>query len=106
MKPLRQIPDTECARRLRVLADPTRLSILEILMAGPKCVGEINEPLGVEPTLLSHHLRTLREAGLVLAERDGKNLVYRLAPGVSVPRSGAADTGKGIDLGCCKLSFE
>ncbi|MBI1374669.1 MAG: metalloregulator ArsR/SmtB family transcription factor [Phycisphaera sp.] len=91
-----------CAARLKVLADDTRLAVLRELMDGPKHVGAINESLNIEQTLLSHHLRVLREAGLVEAERDGKAMLYRIAPGVASRKK----SGDAIDLGCCKLSFE
>lgn len=70
-----------------------------LLDAGPLHVWEINERAGVEPTLLSHHLRVLREAGLVEADRDGKAVLYRLAEGVRAAR------GRGLDLHCCVLDF-
>jgi len=90
-----------CASLLKVLADETRLDVVQQLIAGPKHVGEINADLHLEQSLLSHHLKVLREAGLVLSERDGKNVLYRLAPHVE-----AARTGKAINLGCCLISFE
>jgi len=90
-----------CASRLKVLADETRLAVLRQLMERPKHVGEINAPLGIEPTLLSHHLKVLREAGLVVTERDGKAVLYSLAPEVEDVHSGQA-----INLGCCLLSFD
>jgi ArsR family transcriptional regulator, nickel/cobalt-responsive transcriptional repressor len=90
-----------CAKMLKVLADDVRLAVIEQLLEGPKHVGEINEQLGVEQTLLSHHLRVLREAGLVRSQRDGKSVLYRLAPAVE-----GARRGKAIDLGCCLISFE
>src|SRR5688572_15171792 len=65
-----------CASLLKVLADETRLAVMEQLMAGPRHVGEINGPLAIEPSLLSHHLKVLRDAGLVTAERDGKQVLY------------------------------
>ncbi len=89
-----------CAELLKVLADETRLAVLRQLMDGPRHVGEINEPLGLEQSLLSHHLRVLREAGLVVAERDGKAVLYSLAPRFRAPRRRGA-----LDLGCCLLSF-
>lgn len=89
-----------CSEKLRLLANPTRMEVVEALLArGPLHVWELNEDLDVEPTLLSHHLRVLREAGLVEAERDGKAVLYRLAPGVR------AAQGRGVDLSCCILSF-
>ncbi len=89
-----------CAKMLKVLADETRLAVVEQLLDGPKHVGEINGRLGVEPTLLSHHLRVLREAGLVQSQRDGKMVLYRLSPSVESARK-----GKAINLGCCLISF-
>jgi len=86
---------------LKVLADETRLEVVRQLMAGPKHVGQINASLGLEQSLLSHHLRVLREAGLVLAERDGKAVSYSLAPEFRGSRSGQA-----INLGCCLISFD
>lgn len=96
--PLRSALDQDCADKLKVLADPTRLSVMEILMQGPQQVGQINEQLGLEQSLLSHHLKVLRDAGLVQATRQGKCVVYQLAPEVT----GAEQS---LDLGCCALTF-
>lgn len=90
-----------CVSVLKVLADETRLAVLELLIDGPRHVGEIMDELGVEQSLLSHHLRVLRDARLVVAGRDGKSVLYRLAPGVESARH-----GKAINLGCCLLSFD
>ena len=87
--------------KLKVLADPTRLAVLEGLMSGPKNVGDLMEQLGVEQSLLSHHLAILRETGLVKAAREGKTMVYQLPKTVSDSTS-----GKAINLGCCKISFD
>jgi ArsR family transcriptional regulator len=70
-------------------------------MDGPKRVNEINEPLDVDQSLLSHHLKILRDSGIVTSERDGKAVLYRLAPGFECKRN-----GKAIELGCCRISFE
>ncbi|MEO1237266.1 MAG: metalloregulator ArsR/SmtB family transcription factor [Planctomycetota bacterium] len=88
------------AELFRVLGDGTRLGVVMQLMNGPRRVGELNESLGVEQSLLSHHLRVLRDAGLVTAERDGKAVVYRVAESLQDP-----DRAGTIDLGCCRLSF-
>lgn len=55
---------------LKALADPNRLRILDLLMHGDSCNCELNEKLGLPPNLLSHHLRVLREVGLVDSRRD------------------------------------
>jgi len=94
-------PTDECSRRLGVLAEATRLAIIRALMEGPLRVGVIGERLCVEQSLLSHHLRALRESGLVVAMRQGKGVVYRLADGVRPSKSREA-----IHLGCCRLTFE
>ncbi|MEQ8789073.1 MAG: metalloregulator ArsR/SmtB family transcription factor [Pirellulaceae bacterium] len=91
---------TGCAAMLKVLADETRLAVVEQLLTGPKHVGEINERLQVEQSLLSHHLKVLRDAGMVEAQRDGKSVLYRLTPAVD-----GARRGKALDLGCCLISF-
>ncbi len=88
-----------CPELLKALADQTRLAVLLQLLHGPKNVRELNAALGVEQTLFSHHLKILRQMGLVVSERSGKNVLYRLAPGVG------SEEGDAIDLGCCKLQF-
>jgi ArsR family transcriptional regulator len=60
----------EATMVLKALADPNRLRIFNILMEGDSCNGELNERLGLPPNLLSHHLRVLREAGLVRNRHD------------------------------------
>jgi ArsR family transcriptional regulator len=83
------------------LADETRLAVVQELLEGPRHVGEINTHLGIEQSLLSHHLQVLRRAGLVTSERDGKAVRYRLAAEI---RKSLADNA--IQLGCCVISFD
>lgn len=90
-----------CADKLKVLADSTRLGIVRALMSGPRRVGALNDEIRIDQSLLSHHLRVLRDSGLVLSERDGKAVLYRLAPEI-----GMEPGSNGIQLGCCMLSFE
>jgi len=61
------------AEALQVVAEPTRLFILHLLMEGFQCNCELGEALGVPANLVSHHLRALREAGLVNVERDAND---------------------------------
>jgi ArsR family transcriptional regulator len=75
------LPDL--AEALRLLADPTRLRILECLMGGLQCNCTIKESLGLPMNLISHHLKLLREAGLVRAERDPSDarwIYYEIDP--------------------------
>lgn len=55
---------------LKALADPNRLRIFDLLLQGDSCNCELKERLGLASNLLSHHLRTLKEAGLVQDRRD------------------------------------
>lgn len=64
---------------LATMAHPVRLTVLSWLYRrGPASVGDLGEALGVEQSALSHHLRQLRDRRLVVAERDGKRVIYRL----------------------------
>jgi DNA-binding transcriptional ArsR family regulator len=64
---------------LRALSAPLRLAIVSELREGPKCVHELVELLGVTQPLVSQHLRVLRSARLVEAERRGREIAYSLA---------------------------
>jgi ArsR family transcriptional regulator len=64
------LQEGELARVLKALADPSRLCIFNMLMEGVQCSCEIAERLGFSLSLISHHLRVLREVGLVSSERD------------------------------------
>ena len=64
---------------LACMAHPIRLSVLVRLhRQGPADVGTMRQELGVEQSALSHHLRHLREARLVVGDRQGKRVEYRL----------------------------
>jgi ArsR family transcriptional regulator, arsenate/arsenite/antimonite-responsive transcriptional repressor len=56
------------SRQLKALGEPTRLRIVDVLMEGIQCNCEISERLGLSNSLVSHHMRVLRLAGLVLSE--------------------------------------
>jgi ArsR family transcriptional regulator len=66
------------AEVLKTLANPRRLEILHRLAEGPCEVGRLAEELGVSQPNVSQHLGVLRAAGLVEAERDGREVRYRL----------------------------
>jgi ArsR family transcriptional regulator, zinc-responsive transcriptional repressor len=63
---------------LKSLAAPVRLAVLVELSAAPRSVHELVEAVGVSQPLVSQHLRVLRAARLVAAERRGREVVYRL----------------------------
>jgi ArsR family transcriptional regulator len=67
------------AAQFKALGDPTRLAIVNCLASnGETCVCEFD--VGLSQPTISHHLRVLREAGLVSAERRGTWIYYRLVP--------------------------
>jgi ArsR family transcriptional regulator len=67
------------AEVLKVLASPRRLEILHVLAEGPIEVGRLATTLGVSQPNVSQHLSVMRSAGMVEAERDGREVRYRLA---------------------------
>lgn len=58
------------AEQLKVIAEPKRLRIFNLLMEGVQCNCELGDALKMAPNLISHHLSVLRQAGLVDVERD------------------------------------
>ncbi|MGH7466786.1 MAG: autorepressor SdpR family transcription factor [Longimicrobiales bacterium] len=62
----------------RALADPSRREILRLLRAGPKTSGEIAAHFDTAWPTISRHLAVLREAELILSERNGQQIVYEL----------------------------
>lgn len=66
------------SRRFHALADETRLKIIDRLRDGEECVCNLTGPLGTRQSLLSFHLRTLKEAGLIQNRRQGRWVYYSL----------------------------
>jgi ArsR family transcriptional regulator len=66
-------------RLCKALADPTRLRILGLLLAGEVCVCHIHESLKIPQPRASRHLAYLRRAGIVDTRKDGQWVHYRLA---------------------------
>jgi ArsR family transcriptional regulator, arsenate/arsenite/antimonite-responsive transcriptional repressor len=72
----------ELAGLFKVLGDPARLRLLGLIAAAPggACACELVEPVGRSQPTVSHHLKALREAGLVESERRGTWVWYRVVP--------------------------
>lgn len=66
------------ARFLRCIGEPTRLGILMLLVEGEKCVGEIGSVLNKEQSLISHHLRALKECNIVKERQEAQKVYYKL----------------------------
>jgi DNA-binding transcriptional ArsR family regulator len=88
------------ARRLRALADVCRLAVMEMLLEGSKTVSEMLENMDLEQSLLSYHLKILRQEGLIESIREGKSVRYKLPDTVALQ-----GPGRGINLGCCRLEM-
>lgn len=69
----------QLADLFHLLGDATRLRIVLACTAGPTAVGDIANALDLSSSLVSHHLRLLRAARIVKAERQGKQVFYSAA---------------------------
>src|SRR5690348_7121930 len=79
--PLAEAERDELASRFKALADPTRVAIVNRLAAAEEvCVCDLNAMLDLAQPTVSHHLRVLRDAGLVESSRRGTWAFYRLVP--------------------------
>jgi ArsR family transcriptional regulator, arsenate/arsenite/antimonite-responsive transcriptional repressor len=77
------VTDDPDVRLLHALADPTRLGIVrELGGGGTICACDFTATCGVSQPTVSHHLRILREAGVVRAQRRGTSIDYSLVPGI------------------------
>lgn len=61
------------------LCDPTRLRILWLLAHSEQCVNNISVAINMSASAVSHHLRVLRQADLIVNRREGKEIYYKLA---------------------------
>lgn len=92
------------ARFFRALSDPTRLRLLEFILAAERTSAECVEHAGVSQPRVSVHLTCLVDCGYVTARRDGRKLLYsvgdpRVADLVVLARALAADNASALD--CC-----
>ncbi len=76
---LRSDQTAELAETFGLLADPTRLSIVVVCMEREIPAGDIADKLDLSASLVSHHLRLLRAARMLRAERRGKQVFYSMA---------------------------
>ena len=63
---------------MRCIGEPTRLRIIKLLSEGEKHVADICQIIGKDQPLVSHHLRALRECGIVSARQETQKVYYRL----------------------------
>jgi len=68
----------QAAELLRIIAEPNRLKILCVLKNSEECVCDIQKHIGLAQNLTSHHLKVLKQAGLIKAQKDGLKIIYSL----------------------------
>ncbi|MBB2202616.1 ArsR/SmtB family transcription factor [Gluconacetobacter tumulisoli] len=95
--PLDRAAAEDTAERLRALAQPQRLMILALLLAGEHAVGEIDALTGIGQPALSQQLAELRRGGLVATRRAARQVLYRIADADAALRVRAALTLFGAD---------
>lgn len=79
---LGDVNDSTAVEICRVLGDPIRWQVVSELRRGSRCACELGAATGAAPSLLSHHLGVLRDAGVVTAKRRGRWIDYTLASDV------------------------
>ncbi|NLR73893.1 ArsR/SmtB family transcription factor [Leeia aquatica] len=77
--PIHDVDVAELADLFRLLGDPTRLRVVMSCLEEPVPVTAMAERLGLSSSLVSHHLRLLKAARIVRAERQGKQVFYMAA---------------------------
>ena len=81
--PLSEADAAELARGFAALADPARLRVLSLLAsaeAGEVCACDLVAPVGRSQPTVSHHLKVLSEAGLIVGDKRGRWIWYRAIP--------------------------
>jgi ArsR family transcriptional regulator len=100
-------PDlSRTARWFHALADQTRLQIIERLCSGEQCVCDLTDSLQTGQSRLSFHLKTLKDAGLLLDRREGRWVYYSLNPEaldemIEALRSMKVTPAKRTTVKCC-----
>lgn len=96
--PVREGDALEIALRLKALADPVRVRLLSLVLTNAEagaCTCDLAPAVGVGEPTVSHHIKQLREAGLVEATRQGVNTYYR------PKRDALATLCRILDPSCC-----
>jgi ArsR family transcriptional regulator, arsenate/arsenite/antimonite-responsive transcriptional repressor len=79
--PLREDEAAELARVFAALGDPVRLRLLSLVAAEDEvCSCDLEEPLGKSQPTISHHTKALADAGLIVGEKRGRWMMWRIVP--------------------------
>jgi ArsR family transcriptional regulator, nickel/cobalt-responsive transcriptional repressor len=93
-----------CAPLLKAIAGPGRLRIVQCLRSGARNVNEIADSLELEIANASHHLGVLKQSGFVVADKQGRFVVYSLNPEIFVAKP-SGKTPNRIELGCSRIEL-
>jgi ArsR family transcriptional regulator len=83
LEPLPEADAEMLSERFAALGDPVRLRLVSLLAnaeGGAVCVCDLTEPVGRSQGTVSHHLKVLSAAGLVVSEKRGRNMWYSIVP--------------------------
>lgn len=94
----------ETAELFKALADESRLRILNLLLEKEMCVTEMIRQLNLAQSLVSHHLKILKNVNLVDSVRMGQKICYHLHP--QVKQNLSESKQQTLDLKCCEISFK
>lgn len=92
----------DCIPALKALGEENRLRMVRMLLKRKHSVNEIADELGVTQYNVSKHLRVLREAGLLITEKQGQQRLYALADDFN---RHLIENKNVLDLGCCTFDF-
>ena len=93
----------KCMAVLKALGEPNRLRIVRLLLKQSLGVNAIGEALAMSQYNVSKHLRILKEAGLLEMEKEGKQRLYRVIPGLRDKLAARKDV---LELDCCTFRFD
>ena len=97
-----KVAPSECIPFLQALSDENRWKMVQRLFRKSMSVSDIADAVGIQQPSASKHLATLREAGIVITRREGKEVLVSLNPTF---RSQAGVEDDALDLGCCNFKF-
>lgn len=103
MASLPTMTGTKCMAVLRALSELSRMRIMRLLLNESLDCTSIAGRLRMSQYNVSKHLRVLKEAGLLVMEKSGKQHVYGVVPDL---RDQLASEGSVLELGCCTFRFD
>ena len=85
------------ARRFKTLSSPSRLRVLNALMAGPRSIGDLAEQSGLEQSNLSRHVAALEQSGCVRRRREGQHVMVEIVDPSLKPLCDIVCKGLGLE---------